>query len=122
MIHLFLYLHSFEDLRSKCDIDMSKIPSDKLADECDNILQHHKNLKLFFGYLDVGWMLDPKYEARIRNTIRKFDVYMITFHLDSVPHSWKNEIDTLYVERVENGGSEIVNNGCTIQPESKAEY
>jgi len=67
-------------------------------------------------------MLDPKYEARIRNTIRKFDVYMITFHLDSVPHSWKNEIDTLYVERVENGGSEIVNNGCTIQPESKAEY
>jgi len=122
MIHLFLYLHSFEDLRSKCDIDMSKIPSDKLADECDNILQHHKNLKLFFGYLDVGWMLDPKYEARIRNTIRKFDVYMITFHLDSVPHSWKNEIDTMYVEGVKNGGSEIVDNGCIIQPESKAEH
>jgi hypothetical protein len=121
MIHLFLYLHSFEELRSKCDIDMSKIPADKLADECDSILQHHKKVKLFFGYLDVGWMLDPKHEARIRNAIRKFEVYIVTFHLDSIPFSWKNEIDTLYVKRVENGGTEIIDNGCPVQPELEAE-
>jgi hypothetical protein len=100
---------------------MSKIPSEKIADECDNILQHHKTCKLFFGYLDVGWMLDPKHEARIRNCIRKFEVHMITFHLDSVPHSWKNEINTLYVQNTKNGRTEVINDGCALQPESKAE-
>lgn len=121
MLQLYLYLKDFEKLRLDCDIDMSKIPIERLADECDNILQHHKTCKLFFGYLDVGWMLDPKHEARIRNCVRKFEVHMITFHLDSVPYSWKNEIDTLHVSRLENGDSEVINNGCAIQSESKAE-
>jgi len=121
MLYLYLYLHEFEKLRLMCDIDMSKIPSEKIADECDNILQHHKTCKLFFGYLDVGWMLDPKHEARIRNCIRKFEVHMITFHLDSVPHSWKNEINTLYVQNIKNGRTEVINDGCALQPESKAE-
>lgn len=121
MLQLYLYFKDFEKLRLDCDIDMSKIPIDRLADECDNILQHHKTCKLFFGYLDVGWMLDPKHEARIRNCVRKFEVHMITFHLDSVPYSWKNEIDTLHVSRIENGDSKVINDGCALQPESKAE-
>ena len=121
MIHVYLYLHPFEELRGVCDIDMSKIPAERLADECDNILQHHKTSKLFFGYLDPGWMLDPRHEARIRNTIRKFEVHMVTFHLESVPHAWKNEINTLYVEDSKNGGSKIVDNGCAVQAEFEAE-
>ena len=121
MLQLYLYFIDFEKLRLVCDIDMSKIPLDRLADECDNILQHHKTCKLFFGYLDVGWMLDPKHEARIRNCVRKFEVHMITFHLDSVPYSWKNEIDTLHISRIENGDSEVINDGCAVQSESKAE-
>jgi len=121
MLQLYLYFKDFEKLRLDCDIDMSKIPIDRLADECDNILQHHKTCKLFFGYLDVGWMLDPKHEARIRNCVRKFEVHMITFHLDSVPYSWKNEIDTLHVSSLENGDSKVINDGCSLQPESKAE-
>ena len=121
MIHLYLYLHPFEDLRVKCDIDMSKIQSEKLADECDNILQHHKTSTLFFGYLDPGWMLDPRHEARIRNTIRKFEVHMITFHLESVPHAWKNEIDTVYVQDPKNGGSKIVDDGCAVQAQPETE-
>jgi len=121
MIHLYLYLQSFENLRSKCDIDMSKIPAERLADECDNILQHHKSSKLFFGYLDPGWMLDPRHEARIRNAIRKFEVHMVTFHLESVPHAWKNEIDTVYVQKSKDGGSEVVDNGCSVQAQPKTE-
>jgi hypothetical protein len=121
MIHLYLYLQPFEILRSNCDIDMSKIPADRLADECDNILQHHKSSKLFFGYLEPGWMLDPRHEARIRNTIRKFEVHMVTFHLESIPFAWKNEIDTVYVQTSKDGGSKIVDDGCAVQAELEAE-
>jgi hypothetical protein len=121
MIHLYLDLQPFEIFRSKCDIDMSKIPAERLADECDNILQHHKTSKLFFGYLDPGWMLDPRHEARIRNTIRKFEVHMVTFHLESIPHAWKNEIDTVYVKTSKDGGPKTINDGCAIQAESETE-
>jgi len=100
---------------------MSKLPSDKLADECDNILQHHKACSIFLGYLDVGWMLDPRHEARIRNLIRKFDVYLITFHIESLPFSWKNEIDTVYVQKHKDGGAKTINNGCALQAQSEIE-
>jgi len=116
MLYLYLYSASFEELRSMCTIDMSKIPTEKIADECDNIAQHHKNCTLFFGYLDVGWMLDPKHEARIRNVIRKFDIRMVTFHLESIPHSWKNEINTIYISDSKNGGPEAINNGSLVHP------
>lgn len=121
MIHVYLDVYLFEKLRLMCDIDMSKLPADRIADECDNIVQHHKNVKLFLGYLDVGWMLDARHEARIRNAIRKFDVYMITFHLESLPHSWKNEINTVYVRNLKDGDAKIIDNGCAIQPEPEAE-
>ena len=121
MIHLYLYLQPFEYFRLVCNIDMSKIPADKLADECDNIFQHHKTSKLFFGYLDPGWMLDPRHEARIRNTIRKFEVYVVTFHLESLPHAWKNEIDTVYVQNPKDGGAKTVDNGCVVQAELETE-
>jgi hypothetical protein len=99
---------------------MSKIPSDRLADECDNILQHHKVSKLFFGYLDPGWMLDPRHEARIRNAIRNFEVHIVSFHLESIPHAWKNEIDTVYVQNLKDGRTEAIDNGCAIQAELEA--
>jgi hypothetical protein len=101
---------------------MSKIPADKLADECDNVLQHHKTCTIFLGYLDVGWMLDPKHEARIRNIVRKFDVYLVSFHLESVPFAWKNEIDTLYIQNTKNGPSEAINNGRTIHSKPEVEH
>ena len=119
MINIYLF-SCFEELRAKCTIDMSKIPAEKLADECDNVLQHHKDCTIFLGYLDVGWMLDSRHEARIRNAIRKFNVSMITFHLESLPYSWKNEIDTLYVQDPKNGHAQIVNDGCAVQGESEA--
>jgi hypothetical protein len=100
---------------------MSKIPSDQLADECERVLQHHKECVLFFGFLEPGWMLDPKHEARIRLAIRKFETHIVTFHLESLPYSWKNEIDTLYSKKTKDGESQIIDNGCAVhtQPETK---
>jgi hypothetical protein len=101
---------------------LSKTPSHELADVCDNILQHHPSATIFLGYLDIGWMLDPRHEARIRNIIRKFEVHLVTFHLESIPHSWKNEIDTLYVESPKDGSSKAINNGCVVHTESKNQH
>ena len=78
-----------------CTVDLSRIPSNELADECDNILNHHKECKIFFGFLEPGFMLDLKHEARIRKCIRKFNCHLIVFHLESLPWSWKNEIHSL---------------------------
>ena len=122
MLHLYLCIPSFEAIRYKCSIDLSKTPSHELADVCDNILQHHSSATIFLGYLDVGWMLDAKHEARIRNIIRKFDVHLVTFHLESIPHSWKNEIDTLYTENSKDGTAEVINDGCAMHIESKDKH
>jgi len=122
MIHLYIYLTNFEAIRSKCTIDLSKIPSHELADVCDNIIQHHPSAIIFLGYLDVGWMLDTKHEARIRNVIRKFEVHLVTCHLESIPYSWKNEIDTLYIEVPKDGRPKAINNGCTMFAQPKAKH
>jgi hypothetical protein len=119
MIYLYLFTPSFEELRMKCTIDMSRIPADQLADECDNVLQHHSVCSIFLGYLDVGWMLDPRHEARIRCVLRKFDVYLVTFHLESLPFSWKNEINTVYIPELKDGPAETINDGRTLQTESQ---
>jgi hypothetical protein len=113
---------SFEAIRFKCNFDLSKTPSYELADVCSNILQHHVSARIFLGYLDIGWMLDPKHEARIRNIIRRFEVYLVTFHLESIPHSWKNEIDTLYIENPKDGSSKVINNGCAMHTEPKDKH
>ena len=88
-----------ECIKIDCTIDLSRISSNELADECDNILVHHKECKIFFGYLDPGFMLDPKHEARIRKCIRKFDCHLICFHLESLPFSWKNEIEFVHQKK-----------------------
>jgi hypothetical protein len=113
---LYLYLHPipFDDLRSKCTIDLSKCSSADLADECENIIQHHKTCILFLGFLDVGWMLDPKHEARIRRVIRKFETHLVSIHLESIPRSWKNEIEIVYFKNEKDGCSQIINDGSAL--------
>ena len=111
---LTIYLFSN---KPECTVDLSRIPSNELADECDNILNHHKECKIFFGFLEPGFMLDLKHEARIRRCIRKFDCHLICFHLESIPFSWKNEIDIVYTKTEKNGHSEIIDNGSSLQHE-----
>ena len=72
--------------------------------------------KVFLGYLEPGWMLDPKHDARIRRFIRKFDVYMVSMFPESLSFSWKNEIHTFYTDRPlnQNGNSSSLNDGGSV--------
>jgi hypothetical protein len=119
MIHLYNFIPDFSLIRERCTIDLSKLPAERLADECDRILQHHKTCVLFLGFLEAGWMLDPRHEARIRLAIRKFESHIVCFHLESLPHSWKNEIDTVYVKSSKDGSSKAIDDGCAVHTQSE---
>lgn len=77
-------------------IDLSKIPCSELSQECHAIVNHHKSCAVFLGYLEPGWMLDPASQTRLRKLFRKFPVGVVCHFLESLPLSWKNEIDILY--------------------------
>ena len=111
---LTVYLFS---IKPEHTVDLSKIPSNALADECDNIFNHHKECRIFFGFLEPGFMLDPKHEARIRKCIRKFDCHLICFHLESIPFSWKNEIVNVYSKDLKDGSTTTINDGSSVQHE-----
>jgi hypothetical protein len=121
MLHVYTFLN-FEEIRKKCTIDLSVTSLETLAEECEKILIHHKDSVIFLGYMEPGWMLDPKHEPRIRKLIRKFDVYMVCFHLESIPFAWKNEIDTVYLENPKNGDSQTINNGSLVHSECKTKH
>lgn len=101
-------------------IDLSRVPSTQLVNECDSITDHHGNCSVFLGYLEPGWMLEAAHQTRIRKLIRKFDVGMVTFFPESIPFSWKNEIHTYYPNSTvnQNGNSNSIDNGCSIQDQS----
>jgi hypothetical protein len=77
-------------------IDLSKIPPDNLATECDSIVGHHNDCVVFLGYLEPGWMLDNMSQTRMRKLFRKFPVGLVINYTESLPFSWKNEIDIVY--------------------------
>lgn len=121
MLNVYFYLKDFSLLRKECTIDLSLISINNLANECDQILQHHQECIVFLGYLEPGWMLDPKDEARIRRLIRKFKCYLICLHPQSLPFSWKNEIEIVYTNipsiidnSSNNGRTEIINDGSSL--------
>jgi hypothetical protein len=98
-------------------IDLSRVPSADLATEVSSIVNHHKSCVVFLGYLEPGWMLDPTHQTRIRKLFRKFDVGMVINFVESLPFSWKNEIDTFYTDEPvnKNGKPNSLNNGCSLQ-------
>jgi hypothetical protein len=95
-------------------IDLSKVPLSDLANECDSVFSHHKNCVVFLGYLEPGWMLDSPSQTKLRKLIRKFSVAIVCYFLESLPFSWKNEIDILYLKDSKNGSAAIVNNGSSL--------
>ena len=120
MLFVYFYFGDFVHLRKCTDIDLSTISSELLADECERIMDHHSDKKIFLGYLEPGWMLDPKHEARIRRLIRKFDVYIVSMFPESFSFSWKNEIKMVYLDskkKKKDGSPEIVYNGDSVQSE-----
>jgi hypothetical protein len=98
-------------------LDLSRVPSSKLADEVDSIVNHHKSCVVFLGYLEPGWMLEPSHQTRMRKLFRKFPVGLVTQFVESLPFSWKNEIDTYYTDQPlnKNGKSNSLNNGGSLQ-------
>lgn len=113
--NLFVSTYSDKQL-----IDLSKVPSAKLADESDSIISHHSNCIIFMGYLEPGWMLEPTHQTRIRKLFRKFPVAIVTNFVESIPFSWKNEIQTFYTDNPlnKNGTANSFNDGGFVQEQS----
>lgn len=95
-------------------IDLSKIPSADLPRECDSIVSHHKKCAVFLGYLEPGWMLDSPSQTRLRKLFRKFPVAFVCYFLESLPLSWKNEIDILYSRDPKHGTTSSIHDGSSV--------
>jgi hypothetical protein len=97
-------------------VDLSKLSPESLAIECDSIVQHHKDCCVFLGYLEPGWMIEPSHQTRIRKLFRKFPVGLVLHYVESLPHSWKNEIDVVYTynDLKTHGESDSIDNGSSV--------
>jgi len=102
-------------------IDLSCVQASKLVEECDAIVSHHTECIVFLGFLEPGWMLEAGHQTRMRSLIRKFPVAMVTHFIQSIPYSWKNEIEVLYTEHPlnRNGQGNTLNDGSALQDESQ---
>jgi len=102
-------------------VDLSKLSPESLAIECDSIVQHHKDCCVFLGYLEPGWMIEPSHQTRIRKLFRKFPVGLVLHYVESLPHSWKNEIDIVYTynDLKKHGESNSIHNGSSVHDKSK---
>lgn len=118
--HSFFELFQKKNGHLRC-IDMSTIAPDSLATEADSILQHHKDCCVFLGYLEPGWMLEPTHQTRLRKLFRKFSVGLVLEYIESLPYSWKNEIDIVYTDTGlhKHGESNSIHNGSSLHDKSK---
>lgn len=119
MLYICFDISRFSEFREKfgATLDLSKIPSDKLADEADAIVSHHSDCKVFLGHLEPGWMLDPTHQTRLRKLFRKFSVGIVTYFAESIPYSWKMETDVIYSTKEianTNGDSRSINDGGSV--------
>jgi len=109
-------LHFYEQNKERTFIDLSTRPSWTLAEESESIVEHHSNVSIFLGYLEPGWMIEPTHQTRMRSLIRKFPVALVCEFVESLPHSWKTDVDTFYTEKPlnQNGKSCPVNDGSSV--------
>ena len=116
------FVEKFKEITKDLDcIDLSKLPSSSLATEANSIVEHHKSCCVFLGYVEPGWMLDASSQVQLRKLFRKFPVGIVTQFSESLPFSWKNEINTIYTSKWvhKNGESVSVNNGSSLQDKSE---
>jgi len=102
-------------------LDLSKIPLSELANESTSIVNHHSKCSVFLGYLEPGWMLDLPSQTILRKLFRKFSVGLVCNFTESLPFSWKNEIDSLYIQKPlnTNGSTSSLNDGSSLHNESQ---
>lgn len=99
-------------------LDLSKINSNELATESESIVAHHSNCIVYLGYLEPGWMLTLPEQTRMRKLFRKFPVAIVCLFPESLPYSWKTDIDTIYTDNP-NGFTDSVNNGSIVHDKPK---
>lgn len=119
MLYICLDISKFAEFREKfgATLDLSRIPSDTLADEAEAIVAHHTDCKVFLGYLEPGWMLDPTHQTSLRKLFRKFPVAIVTHFPESLPYAWKTETDVIYTSNKisnTNGNSDSLNDGGAV--------
>lgn len=107
-----LTIYTYPRKRPANTIDLSTIPLQELASHVKDIVDHQKDVKLWFGYMD-GWMLTPQEEVLLRKAIRKFDCYAVSFFPLAFSQSWKNEIISIYTEEP-HGASNSNNDGGIV--------
>ena len=97
-------------------MDVSTAPLSELLDQCEAILAHHQSACVFLGYLEPGWMLDPTHQTRLRALFRKYPVGVACNFPESLPFSWKNEIDVWYALNTthKDGPTDTVNDGGAL--------
>ena len=108
MLFVSTNLKNFDEFRQsffdshfpKTCLDLSKVSSAELAQESESIVNHQSSCAVFLGYLEPGFMLNGPSQTIMRKLFRKFDVAMVCGFVESLPHSWKNEINTLYTEPI----------------------
>jgi len=98
-------------------LDLSKHPSTNLAGESISIVSHQTKCCVFLGYLEPGWMLEQSHQIILRKLIRKFPVAIVSFYMDSIPFSWKNETEVIYIRTPlnSNGTSSLIDDGGSVQ-------
>lgn len=99
-------------------LDLSKVNSNELANESDSIISHHSNCIVYLGYLEPGWMLIPPDQTRLRKLFRKFPVAVVSFFPESLPYSWKTDIEIIYTEK-SNGFSDSIDDGSVVHDKPK---
>lgn len=113
-----LVVYTYPRFRPQNTIDLSTIPLNEFAQTVQDIVDHQRNVELWFGYID-GWMLTPHEEVILRKAIRKFECHAVSFFPLAFSQSWKNEIRSIYTDRLDgepdthNNGSSL-HNGCEI--------
>jgi hypothetical protein len=102
-------------------LDLSKHPSSNLASESASIVSHQTKCCVFLGYLEPGWMLEPAHQVILRKLIRKFPVAILSFYMDSIPFSWKNETEEIYMTNRlnSNGDTGSFDYGGSVQGKSE---
>jgi hypothetical protein len=102
-------------------MDISTVPLQDLMNQCESILSHHPAACVFLGYLEPGWMLDTSHQTRLRALFRKYPVGFVCHFPQSLPFSWKNEIEVWYPlnPKHSDGTTDAVHNGGSVHHESQ---
>lgn len=95
MLEVCTNLQKTEEFAKRFLINISHIPSSEILTQCEIMLQHHSDTSIFLGFLEPGWMLSADAQTRMRPVFRKFKVGFTCVHLESIPFSWKNEIESV---------------------------